>query len=163
MDFGDLSNNKYYEYNGATELEPGTTAETVGTTTSDTGEPVGYSSLLPNCRHLKIKAGTEANRVKYKDDFVGAELIWCTDTHVLWIKNPTDLKMYVIGSSGGDDPGITDEIMNGILQNTGKTYITGIEFEDITNSKNHYILQVQDGKLDFHNMSLDTNSLAANN
>ena len=163
MDFGDLSNNKYYEYNGATELEPGTTAETVGTTTSDTGEPVGYSSLLPNCRHLKIKAGTEANRVKYKDDFVGAELIWCTDTHVLWIKNPTDLKMYVIGSSGGDDPGTTDEIMNGILQNTGKTYITGIEFEDITNSKNHYILQVQDGKLDFHNMSLDTNSLAANN
>ena len=170
MDFGDFTNNKYYEYNGSTAVEPdyGTSETTDNTTqetlsTSDNTEPTEYQSIVPNCRHLKIKHGTRSVMQSKVDDFLPAELLWCEDYKELWIKDPVTLKLVKIGASS-EDP-IIDDTVDGILTSVinSKTRITGIEFVDMNNTSDIYLLKVKDGKLDLHNEALDTNTLAAIN
>jgi hypothetical protein len=43
-----------------------------------------------------------------------------------------------------------------------KTKIVGIEFADMTNKENTYLVRVKDGKLDVHDYRLDQNNLAGN-
>ena len=169
MDFGDFTNNKYYEYNGSPTEEPTYgTSETVDNQTQstlsniqlgDSTEPTEYNSIVPNCRHLKIKSGTYDQMQAKKSDFLPAELLWCYDKQQLWIKDPKTLKLIQIGSSSGGNP--TDDTVDGILTSVfnNKTRITGIEFADMNNTSNIYLLQVKDGKLDVHNEALDTKSI----
>lgn len=171
MDFGDFTNNKYYEYDKSEAVEPsyGTSEEEdnakqaalMAEQYGDSPEPTSYSSITPNCRHLKIKYGTYAQMQTNSADFLSAELLWCYDKKQLWIKDPITSKLIQIGSS--TDGGNTDDntTVDGILTSTfnNKTRITGIEFVDMNNTDNIYLLQVKDGKLDVHNEALDTKSL----
>jgi hypothetical protein len=171
MDFGDFTNNKYYEYNGSTTEEPTygtsttddtTTQSTLSETSAeDATEPTEYNSILPNCRHLKIKSGTYAQMTAKADDFLAAELLWCYDKQQLWIKDPKTLKLVQIGSSSGGGGTTDDDTVDGIITSliNSKTRITGIEFADMNNTNNIYLVQVKDGKLDVHNEALDTKSL----
>jgi hypothetical protein len=67
----------------------------------------------------------------------------------LWIKDPSTLELIKIGATGGgsDEPIYDDDIMDGIIQETINNYkrITGIEFVDMKNNQNLYMLRVKDG------------------
>jgi hypothetical protein len=87
----------------------------------------------------------------HAEDFAERELLWCYDTQTLWIKDPKTLQLIKIGAtgSGGSDEPIIDDIMDGIIQETISNYkrITGIEFVDMMNSNNLYVLIVKNGDL----------------
>ena len=98
-------------------------------------------------------------------------MLWCYDTQTLWIKDPKTYKLIKIGSTGGGEdpgPGPDPETMDGILTevigsgSSAKTKIIGIEFADMTNKENTFLIQVKDGKLDIHDYRLDKNTLAGN-
>lgn len=179
MDFGDFRNNKYYEYDGHPSLEPeyGTSSEEDNAIQNDfieNGlnvdiEPVEYKEELPNAKHLCIKSGTYAEMRVNEKDFLPKELLWCHDKQQLWIKDPVTYKLIQIGSSSGPgpEPPIPD-YMEGILTevigsgSSAKTRITGIEFADMSNKDNVYLISVKDGKLDVHDYRLDKNMLAGN-
>lgn len=174
MDSGDFTNNQYNVYNGADNEEPnyGTSEEEDNAeqeankdiVLGDSPEPTEYNDYLPNLKHLCIKAGTYADMVKYKDDFLPKELLWCYDKQSLYIKDPKTYKLIKIGSSDGTDPEIPDEEMEGILTEVinGKDKIIGIEFVDITNKDNTYLIQVKNGTLDVYDKRLGINNLAGN-
>jgi hypothetical protein len=86
----------------------------------------------------------------HSDDFAERELLWCYDTQTLWIKDPKTLQLIKIGATGGgsDEP-IIDDTMDGIIQATINNYkrITGIEFVDMMNNNNLYVLRVKNGDL----------------
>lgn len=178
MDSGDFKNNQYYAYDGAENEEPnyGTSEEednkeqeaNKDVVLADSPEPTEYNDYLPNVKHICIKSGTYAEMQTNKDDFLPKELLWCYDTQTLWIKDPKTYKLIKIGSTGGDDPDIDPETMEGILTEVigsgsqAKTKIVGIEFADMTNKENTFLIQVKDGKLDIHDYRLDKNTLAGN-
>lgn len=174
MDFGDFSNNKYDEYDGQPNEEPnyGTSEEydnglqeaLADIPVADAPEPTEYNEEVPNAKHLKIKSGTYAQMQEHKDDFATSELLWCYDTQTLYIKDPKTYELIKIGASGGEEPEPEPDIMDGILTEIidGKTKIKGIEFIDINNTDNTYLIQIKDGKLDVHDYRLDTNNLAGN-
>lgn len=178
MDFGDFTNNKYYEYDNQPSLEPdyGTSEEednlqqeaNKDVVLTDTPEPIEYNNMIPNGVHLCIKSGTNAEMQKNKDDFLPKELLWCYDTQQLWIKDPKTYKLIQIGSAGGGVDPEPEPDMDGILTevigsgSAAKTKIIGIEFADMSNKDNTYLIQVNDGKLDIHDYRLDKNTLAGN-
>ncbi|MGL4373037.1 MAG: hypothetical protein ACRCS6_04580, partial [Turicibacter sp.] len=180
MDFGDFRNNKYYEYDGHTAVEPdyGTSPEEDDQIQQDfinngidfEKEPVEYKEELPNAMHLCIKSGTYAEMLVNEKDFLPKELLWCYDKQQLWIKDPKTYKLVQIGSAGGGggiEPPIPD-YMEGILQevigsgSSAKTRIVGIEFADMSNKDNVYRVGIRDGKLDVYDYRLDKNMLAGN-
>lgn len=178
MDSGDFKNNQYYAYDGADNEEPnyGTSEEednkeqeaNKDVVLADAPEPTEYQNYLPNVKHICIKSGTYAEMQANKDDFLPKELLWCYDTQTLWIKDPKTYKLVKIGSTGGEDPDVDPEVMEGILTEVigsgsqAKTKIIGIEFADMTNKENTFLIQVKDGKLDVHDYRLDKNTLAGN-
>lgn len=181
IDSGDFKNNQYYAYDGAENEEPnyGTSEEEDNEeqennkdfVLADSPEPVEYEEYLPNAKHICIKSGTYAEMQANKDDFLPKELLWCYDTQALWIKDPKTYKLIEIGKAGGGvDPGPDPdpEYMEGILTEVigggsqAKTKIIGIEFADMTNKENTFLIQVKDGKLDVHDYRLDKNTLAGN-
>jgi hypothetical protein len=84
----------------------------------------------------------------HEEDFAERELLWCYDTQTLWIKDPKTYKLIKIGATGGgEDPEIDDDIMDGIIQQTiaSKQRIVGIEFADMANTSNLYMLRVKNG------------------
>lgn len=181
IDSGDFRNNQYYAYDGAENEEPnyGTSEEEDNEeqennkdfVLADSPEPVEYEKYLPNAKHICIKSGTYAEMQANKDDFLPKELLWCYDTQALWIKDPKTYKLIEIGKAGGGvDPGPDPdpEYMEGILTEVigggsqAKTKIIGIEFADMTNKENTFLIQVKDGKLDVHDYRLDKNTLAGN-
>jgi hypothetical protein len=86
----------------------------------------------------------------HSEDFAERELLWCYDTQTLWIKDPKTLQLIKIGATnGGSDEPIIDDIMDGIIQETISNYkrITGIEFVDMANNNNLYVLRVKNGDL----------------
>ncbi len=180
MDFGDFTNNKYYEYDGHDSLEPdyGTSPEEddriqkefIENGLNFDQEPIEYKDELPNAKHLCIKSGTYAEMMVNEKDFLPKELLWCYDKQQLWIKDPKTYKLIQIGSAGDDggtEPPIPD-YMEGILTevigsgSSAKTRITGIEFADMSNKDNVYLISIRDGKLDVHDYKLDKNMLAGN-
>lgn len=174
MDFGNFTNNKYYEYDNSTPVEPtyGTsessdTAEESTALLTDTVndvEPTDDKNLLPNGRHLCIKSGTYSEMLTNKADFLPKELLWCYDTKTLWIKDPNTLNLIQIGSSTTAPDETMEQILTEVIGtgSSAKTKITGIEFADMTDKTLTYLVQVKDGKLDVHDYRLDTNSLAGN-
>lgn len=178
MDSGDFNNNQKYAYEGQPEEEPdyGTSEEedndqqeiNHNIALADSVEPTEYDDYLPNVKHIRIKSGTEAEMQAHKDGFMTRELLWCYDTQTLWIKDPKTYKLIKIGSTGGDTPDPDPETMEGILTevigsgSAAKTKIIGIEFADMTNKDNTFLIQVKDGKLDVHDYRLDKNTLAGN-
>jgi hypothetical protein len=174
IDSGDFTNNEFTEYNDWEQEEPsfGTDVEEdqqsqqeylESEVTAD-HEPTDLGSVIPNAKHICIKAGTYAQMVANKDDFLVKELLWCTDTKSLYIKDPITFNLIKIGSSSIDPEEPTDTTMDGILTEiiNSKTKITGIEFVDINNKNNTYLLQVKDGTIDLHDYNLDKNTLAGN-
>lgn len=177
IDSGDFKNNQYYTYDNHEQLEPdyGTSEEEDNEeqlankdfTLADSPEPVEYADELPNAKHICIKSGTFAEMQTNKDDFMPKELLWCYDTQALYIKDPKTYKLIKIGSTGGE-PGPDPETMEGILTEVigsggaAKTKITGIEFADMTNKENTFLIQIKNGKLDIHDYRLDKNTLAGN-
>lgn len=178
MDSGDFTNNQYYAYDGAENEEPdyGTSEEednkeqeaNKDIVLADSPEPTEYQEYLPNVKHICIKSGTYAEMQKNKDDFLPKELLWCYDTQTLWIKDPKTYKLVKIGSTGGTDPGPDPETMEGILTevigsgSSAKTKIIGIEFADMSNKDNTFLVQIKNGQLDVHDYRLDQNTLAGN-
>ena len=175
MDSGDFTNNQYNYYNGAESEEPnyGSSEEednaeqeaNKGFVLGDSPEPTEYNNYIPNLKHLCIKAGTYADMIKNQEDFLPKELLWCYDRQALYIKDPRTYKLVMIGSTGGDTPDIPDDdTMDGILTEVigGENKITGIEFIDINNKDNTYLIQVKDGKLEVYDKRLGINSLAGN-
>lgn len=176
MDSGDFTNNQAYEYDTAAEEEPnyGTSEEednaeqaaNADIALADSPEPTEYADYLPNVKHICIKSGTNAEMEANKDVFLPKELLWCYDTQTLWIKDPKTLKLIKIGSTGTDpDP---EDTMDGILTeiigsgSTATTKIVGIEFADMTNKENTFLIRIKNGKLDIHDYRLDKNTLAGN-
>ena len=174
IDSGDFTNNEFTEYNDWEQEEPsfGTDIEEdqqlqqeyLGSEITADHEPTDLGSIIPNAKHICIKAGTYSQMVANKDDFLVKELLWCTDTKSLYIKDPVTFKLIKIGSSSIDPEEPTDNTMDGILTEiiNSKTKITGIEFVDINNKNNAYLLQVKDGTIDLHDYNLDKNTLAGN-
>ena len=174
IDSGDFTNNEFTEYNNWEQEEPsfGTDIEEdqqlqqeyLGSEITADHEPTDLGSIIPNAKHICIKAGTYSQMVANKDDFLVKELLWCTDTKSLYIKDPVTFKLIKIGSSSIDPEEPTDNTMDGILTEiiNSKTKITGIEFVDINNKNNAYLLQVKDGTIDLHDYNLDKNTLAGN-
>lgn len=182
IDSGDFRNNQRYAYDGMPNEEPnyGTSEEEDNATQeankdvvlADAPEPTEYEEYLPNAKHICIKSGTYAEMQANKGDFLPKELLWCYDTQTLWIKDPKTYKLIKIGSTGGGGedpgPGPDPEAMDGILTEVigsgsgAKTKIIGIEFADMTNKENTFLIQVKDGKLDVHDYRLDKNTLAGN-
>lgn len=69
-------------------------------------------------------------------------MLWCYDTQTLYIKDPKTYELIKIGASGGEEPEPEPDIMDGILTEIidGKTKIKGIEFIDINNTDNTYLI-----------------------
>ena len=178
LDFGDFSNNHYQEYEDyENPIEPsyGTDTEEDFWRLSDNLlsvveelEPTQYKSITPTGKHLSIKGGTYADMIKYKDNFLPNELLWCEDRKQLWIKDKRTNNLVIIGSVGGTTPEPDDDTMEQILTQvvgTGtntETKIIGIEFGDMANLENTYRLSVKNGKLDLYDYRLDKNTLAGN-
>lgn len=183
IDLGNFENNKFRDYDGHTAVEPeyGTSEEEDIQTQkeflengiSTEIEPIEYNSKLPNAKHLCIKSGTYSEMIKNQEDFLPKELLWCYDRQQLWIKDPKTYKLIQIGSAGigelppEEEPTIPD-YMEGILTEvigsgeSAKTKITGIEFADMSNKDNSYLISIKNGKLDVHDCRLDKNILAGN-
>lgn len=179
MDSGNFSNNQKYIYDNSESEEPdyGTSEEednneqeaNKNIVLADSPEPIEYGDYIPNLKHLCIKSGTFNEMQANKDAFLPKELLWCYDTQQLWIKDPKTYKLVKIGSTGGgDNPDPDPEVMEGILTevigsgSSAKTKIIGIEFADMTNKENTFLIQVKDGKLDVYDYRLDKSTLAGN-
>lgn len=135
---------------GTTEEEEMTEAEMLANTLlADSAEPTTYKDTLPNVKHIQIKYGTYADMLKYKNNFLPAELLYCYNTRELWIKDPKTYQLIKIGAtttSGGEDNPDTEDIMNGIIQNG--EYIGSISFVDMVNNDKHYTFSVRNGEMD---------------
>lgn len=162
IDPGDFSHNKSTSQDDLPSEEPhyGTSEEEDNNTQEENSHTEVYEAPEPeylNAEHcpntycLKVKSGTQIYMKNHADDFEERELLWCYDTQTLWIKDPKTQQLIKIGATGGgsDEPIIDDTTMDGIIQETINTYkrITGIEFVDMMNSNNLYVLGVKNGDL----------------
>ena len=160
IDPGDFSNSQGSSQDGLPSEEPnyGTSEEedneqqqtNSSVNVTDAEEPTDIKQT-PNTKCLKVKAGTQAFMKAHQDMFEERELLWCYDTQTLWIKDPKTLTLIKIGATGGgsEEPEITDDTMDGIIQETINNYkrISGIEFVDMMNNANLYMLRVKNGQL----------------
>lgn len=175
IDFGDFSNNKRHEYDGYTGMEPQyglSEEEELAELTENLKkevlleqEPIQYKDGIPNATHLCIKSGTYADMVTNQEEFLPKELLWCYDKKQLWIKDPKTLKLIQIGSSyqGGDEEPIDETMEQILLETIGQDKkIVGIEFADMNNKDNTYIVQVANGELEVLDKKLLTKNLAGN-
>lgn len=114
---------------------------------ADAEEPKDYyKDTIPNVKHIQVKWGKYSDMVKFSNNFMPAELLWCYNTKQLWIKDPYTYKLIQIGtaSSGGGEQE-TDDIMNGIIQNGD--YIASISFVDMLDEKKVYKFGIENGEL----------------
>ena len=90
------------------------------------------TDVIPNIKHLCIKAGTYQSLLDNSDKFLNNELLWCTDVLRLYIKSEGQLIWLnkATGSGGGDTPstgGMTLEDLDkletiGFVAPSGQTY-----------------------------------------
>lgn len=159
IDPGDFTNNQSTSLDGEESERPnyGTSEEEDNETQynnsqveiKDGPEPDDLD-FSPNTKVIKVKSGTQAYMKAHEEDFAERELLWCYDTQTLWIKDPKTYKLVRIGATGGgSEEEIDDDIMDGIIQKTIGQYkrITGIEFADMENESNLYMLRVKNGQL----------------
>lgn len=135
---------------GTSEEEDNETQEENSHTEVYEGDEPTDIKQTPNTYCLKVKSGTQTYMKNHEADFEERELLWCYDTQTLWIKDPKTLQLIKIGATGGsDEPIDIDTDMDGILQETINNYkrITGIEFVDMMNNNNLYVLRVKNGDL----------------
>lgn len=163
IDPGDFSHNKSTSQDDLPSEEPhyGTSEEEDDETQQqnsqteliESPEPTYLNDEhCPNTYCLKVKSGTQTYMKNHEDDFEERELLWCYDTQTLWIKDPKTYKLIKIGATGGsgsDEPIDIETDMDGIIQETINNYkrITGIEFVDMMNNNNLYVLGVKNGDL----------------
>ena len=161
IDPGDFSHNKSTSQDDLSSEEPyyGTSKEEDNETQEENSHTELYEAQEPdylNAEHcpntycLKVKSGTQVYMKNHADDFEERELLWCYDTQTLWIKDPKTLQLIKIGATGGSDEPIDIETdMDGIIQETINNYkrITGIEFVDMANNNDLYVLGVKNGDL----------------
>lgn len=161
IDPGDFSHNKSTSQDDLPSEEPhyGTSEEEDNETQEENSHTELYEAPEPdylNAEHcpntycLKVKSGTQVYMKNHADDFEERELLWCYDTQTLWIKDPKTLQLIKIGATGGSEEPIDIETdMDGIIQETINNYkrITGIEFVDMANNNDLYVLGVKNGDL----------------
>lgn len=106
----------------------------IGTNTARDPEYPAYSeTMIPNLKHLCIKAGKYTDLLANQDKFLNNELLWCTDTQRLYIKSEGNLVwINKSGGGGGEDPDPGDEGMTkddldkldyiGFVAPSGQTY-----------------------------------------
>lgn len=136
---GDFTNNTA---DAITSIEPEQPAEYteeqnlkyIGTNTARDPEYPAYSeTMIPNLKHLCIKAGKYTDLLDNQDKFLNNELLWCTDTQRLYIKSEGSLVwINKSGGGGGEDPDPGDEGMTkddldkldyiGFVAPSGQTY-----------------------------------------
>ena len=136
---GDFTNNTA---DAITSIEPEQPAEYteeqnlkyIGTNTAREPEYPAYSeTMIPNLKHLCIKAGKYTDLLANQDKFLNNELLWCTDTQRLYIKSEGNLVwINKSGGGGGEDPDPGDEGMTkddldkldyiGFVAPSGQTY-----------------------------------------
>nr|DAN43600.1 MAG TPA: metallophosphatase domain protein [Caudoviricetes sp.] len=81
----------------------------------------------PNVKHIAVKAGTYAELLDNKQNYIDNELLWCTDTKQLYIMNNGTLNWVnkASGSGGGTewDPSVLDQLDTiGFVTPSGQTY-----------------------------------------
>lgn len=128
-------------------------AEEVALASEDTGDisddyPQYADGVIPNVKHLSIKAGLYQDMLNNGDKFVNNELLWCVDTLRLYIKSEGQLvwvnRQSNTGGGGGGDI-TSDDLDNletiGLVAPSGKTYRIKVN---------------NDGKLIVYKKELDT-------
>ena len=93
----------------------------------DEDYPEYANTFSPNVKHISIKAGKYEQMVANLDKFVNNELLWCTDTLRLYIKNEGQLVwLNKIGGSGGSGNVNPDDLDNlttiGLTAPSGQVY-----------------------------------------
>lgn len=80
----------------------------------------------PNVKHIAVKAGTYADMLENKQNYIDNELLWCTDTKQLYIMNNGTLNWVNKSSGGGSsewDPSVLDSLETiGFVTPSGQTY-----------------------------------------
>lgn len=149
MSSGDFTNNAADEITKVTPEKP-EEAEGISVASSEPEYPSYADEMVPNLKHLCIKAGYYNDLVENKDKFLNNELLWCVDNQRLYIKSQGDLVWINKGESGGGDiPGgdeVTKEDLDkldtiGFVSPSGKTYRVKVN---------------DDGKLVIYAKELDT-------
>lgn len=145
IDPGDFSNN---EVDSNTDDQEEPTDDAVASTEQDDTEiqlQKQTAEYVPNTKANKSKHGTYAEMIANKDNIASSQLLWLTDKHELYIKDPVDMKLYLVGSttSGGDSgDNNNNNTVDGILTSVinGKTKITGIELVDTSDTSIDYLM-----------------------
>lgn len=114
-------------------------------TASEEEYPEYENYETPNVKHISIKSGLSADLVPNRRNFIDGELLWCTDTKILYIMNEGQLVKVSGGSGGGGtewDPSVLDELdYIGFVAPSGTTYRVKVD---------------NNGKLVVYNKNLDT-------
>lgn len=132
MSAGDFKNNTADAIT-AVEAEAPDGVEDDDTVIEQVTEYPDYATdVIPNIKHLCIKAGTYQSLLDNSDKFLNNELLWCTDVLRLYIKSEGQLIWLnkATSSSGGDTPstgGMTLEDLDkletiGFVAPSGQTY-----------------------------------------
>jgi hypothetical protein len=86
MSSGDFTNNAADEITKVTPEKP-EEAEGTSVALSEPEYPSYADEMVPNLKHLCIKAGYYNDLVENKDKFLNNELLWCVDNQRLYIKS----------------------------------------------------------------------------
>ena len=150
MSSGDFKNNTADDITSVTPEKPEEVEETTIDDPNDITDdyPEYADGVIPNVKHLSIKAGLYNDMLSNADKFVNNELLWCVDTLRLYIKSEGELvwvnRQSNTGGGGGGDIS-SDDLDNlktiGLVAPSGKTYRIKVD---------------NDGKLIVYRKELDT-------
>ena len=147
LNSGDFNNNTADEITKVTPEKP---EEARSLSSTEPVYPAYAADMVPNLKHLCIKAGLYNDLIENKDKFLNNELLWCVDNQRLYIKSQGDLIWLNKGNEGGGDiPGgddMTKEDLDkldtiGFVSPSGQTYRVKVN---------------DDGKLVIYKKELDT-------
>lgn len=150
MSSGDFKNNTADEILKSTPEKPEGVEDPMllNDSTDITDDYPEYADgVIPNVKHLSIKAGLYQDMLNNSDKFVNNELLWCVDTLRLYIKSEGQLvwvnRQSSLGGGGGNIS--SDDLDNletiGLVAPSGKTYRVKVN---------------DDGKLIVYRKELDT-------
>lgn len=112
LDSGNFSNNAADEIMSV-EAEAPEGVEDSGTTV-DTEYPEYADDVIPNVKHISIKAGLYSKLLENADKFVNNELLWCTDLQRLYIKSEGQLVWLNKNTGGGGSGNISSDDLDGL-------------------------------------------------
>lgn len=122
--------------------------------TVNTEYPDYATDVIPNVKHICIKAGTYDSLLENADKFLNNELLWCTDVRRLYIKSEGSLVwLNKATSDGGDDDPDVPSVGGMTLEDLDKLETIGF----VSPSGQTYRVKVNDeGELVVYMKELDT-------